>query len=216
MAWGRKTGNAEGYTRSVGSDALELAVRVEAARRSDRPDEARRIAKKALQAAPDGHPARVALALALMDLSDETGAREQLSQYLGALVGTAGMGERPAESSLEPPAEEALAKSSDVPVQMEDEATSPVSASRRKPAAGSHSGFPLDSNSSFATQTMAGLLDRQGDHKRADVIRERLDDRVRQDGGARDAAPSLEEEPDSRRVTETLNAWLRNIERERT
>ena len=49
-----------------------------------------------------------------------------------------------------------------------------------------------------------------------DVIRERLDDRVSQDGGARDAAPSLEEEPDSRRVTETLNAWLRNIERERT
>ena len=216
MAWGRKTGNAEGHTRSVGSDALELAVRVEAARQSDRPDEARQIAKKALQAAPDGHPARVALALALMDLSDEIGAREQLSQYLGALLGTVGMGERPPEPSLERPAEATLAKSLDLPDQMEDETASPVSASRRKPAAGSHSGFPLDSTSSFTTQTMAGLLDRQGDHKRADVIRERLDERVRQDRGAGEAAPALEEEPDSRRVIETLNAWLHNIDRERT
>jgi len=200
MAWGRKKGKAEGQTRSVESDALELAVRVEAARRSDRPDEALEIAKKALQTAPDGHPARVALALALMDLSDEIGAREQLRQYLGALVGTIGMGEEPDDSSLEPTLE----------------AASPVSAFSRKPASGSHSGFPLDSASSFTTKTMAGLLDRQGDHKRADVIRERLDERVRQDAGVGDRASSSdEEESDSRRVTETLNAWLRNIERGR-
>ena len=215
MAWGRKTRSAQGHTRSVESDELALAARMEVARRSGHPDEARQIAQEALQAAPDGHSARLALAMALMDLSDDRGAREQLGQYLGALMREAGMEEQvgSAELASEPRAEEALAQSLDGAG--EHEMSSGEPASRRKLTGSSPSGFPLDSTSSFTTQTMAGLLDRQGDHKRADVIRERLDERVRQDEGAGEMASSTLEESDSRRVMETLNTWLENIERER-
>ncbi|MEE3326004.1 MAG: hypothetical protein VX252_01555 [Myxococcota bacterium] len=205
-----------------------MAARVEATRRSDGAHRARQMAEAELAKAPDSHPARIALALALLDLEDPHAARGQLRQYLDSLVAKRGTEsvKRDELSSLEastepaPSAlsrelsaawagEEALSSGSPEPASETGEVN--VDASRRSQARARGESL-FGTTSSFATQTMAGLLDRQGDHKRADVIRESLDDRMAPEE-EKERAADTEEPAEDQRVIQTLQAWLRNVER---
>jgi hypothetical protein len=85
--------------------------------------------------------------------------------------------------------------------------------------------FELTASKSFATQTMAGLLDRQGDHSGAESIRESIggdspDVTVTAELDAAEApetvSPASMLDPDSserQRVLATLEQWLHNLQR---
>ena len=234
MAWDGESGDAGGRTGSGNGGDLDMAARVEEARLREGAVRARDLAEAELQKAPGDHPARVALAMALMDLGDPQAARDQLAQYLESLLTARPPAGDPAPSTPAeadgaelPPSpltrelsaswagEGAAAGSDPVPVST----SSPEVPERgRRPSKGSGRGeFPFGTTSSFATQTMAGLRDRQGDQRRADVIRESLDRGAPAQEEPEEAPVQAlkAEDEEEQRIVQTLNVWLRNIERER-
>ena len=251
MAWDKKTGDALGRTGSEKGEDLDMAARVEEARLRNGARQAIDMAQGELSKAPDSHPARLALALALMDLDDPQAARDQLSQYLGSILAerAASVADSVVAPTVEPQAEpppSALSRelsaswAGDAAEPSADAGVAPVMPSenpgRGKRSKGTSGGeFPFGTTSSFATQTMAGLLDRQGDHRRADVIRESLDggplhEEEPHEAASPSPAPSSSpapapaaapaarpraEDEEAERIVQTLNVWLENIERER-
>ena len=201
MAGGRESSGAEGGSTVSGQPVVpeasdvEFEPKAESKGRKGRSRQARRLANRGLETALHEEAGPVALALTLLDLGDLEGARSQLAQILA-----------PAEDSDRV----TRPKSSMRPERESD--PSPTDGATGHRDRGDE--FLLDRSPVFATQTMAGLLDRQGDHIRADVIRERLAERVRTRESVAPAQPVPEPRPQAARVLETLDTWLQNLQRE--
>lgn len=227
MAWGRKSGEPGGQAGSETVEDLAMAARVELTRRSQGAGPAIQMAEEELAKAADSHPARVALALALMDLDRVEEARHQLLRYLGSARVDRPESDVTADvPRVTDPASSALSRELSAswagehafpenPLPPVRESDASQSASGRRSQSGPRGDFPFGATSSFATQTMAGLLDRQGDHKRADVIRESLDERMALPPKREERPAERPESGEDQRVVQTLEAWLRNLERER-
>ena len=230
MAGGRKSSGARGGRVGAERPTKTQASDGEAEGLADSgPSKGSRHSDPGLELAPDTDVGRVALALRLMDSGDIAGARGQLSQVLAPAPDSKQV--RRSEAPLSPEREPDPKHFGDDPRQsnsdddlwaLEPERASTDTYSPMDPAAPSddfpeHTGvdhaskaaFVLARSPAFATQTMAGLLDRQGDHIRADGIRERLDEREQ----ARESKASPR--PHVARALETLDSWLRNLQRER-
>jgi hypothetical protein len=173
----------------------------EAQRRSGRPAEAERIARRGLAQDSGSLPLRVALALALLDQRRFEFAREELVRGL--------------EAAAAAPAELSEQELSDAFEQAEPETEHLVDADRvAQQALREVELGPTDeispareSDSLFATHTMAELLERQGDRAGAERIRSRLE-RTRGDLEAAGGG-----EPRGRVVRE-LERWLANLRTE--
>ena len=227
MAWGRKSGEPGGQAGSETVEDLAMAARVELTRRSQGAGPAIQMAEEELAKAADSHPARVALALALMDLDRVDEARHQLLRYLDSALAESPETDATADAArVSEPDPSALSRELSAswagesafpanPLPSSRESDPAQVSTGRRPQAGARGDFPFGATSSFATQTMAGLLDRQGDHKRADVIRESLDERMVLPPKREERPAERPESGEDQRVVQTLEAWLRNLERER-
>lgn len=200
-----------GDPRGVGFAAL-----AEAERRAGRPDEALRIADRGLCEQPQLVAGRVARSLALLDLGRPDEARDELLAVLGAVpdhpiglraledtgasrAGAGGPFDDLGEAELETAFEEAEAS----PEEMLD-ANHVAEAVLRSVDDGVPEGIPVEDDSPFATETVAGLLERQGHEREARAVRDVIS---RRREGPR---PSL---GDRARMIATLEGWLENIRR---
>jgi hypothetical protein len=190
----------------------------EAERRAGRPEQARRLAEAALVEEPFELAGRAVLALACLDLGDAAGARLALEPaVLGFAVG------RPEPIALGPATGEAFAVQSDPLADLaENELEHAFANAESGPAdvwttdrvaeaalrdveRGEPEGVSLDDpGSPFATETVAGLLERQGEPARAQAIRRVLE-------GREDATLAPEER---KRWVSTLERWLENLRRD--
>jgi len=191
----------------------------EAERRAGRPEPARRLAEAGLMDEPHHLEGRAVLALACLDLGDVEGARRALEPALAGLavsapapleVGSALEGEPfPVQSDplldlAENEVEHAFAhaESEEVEVWTTDRV---AEAALRAVEAGRPEGVALEAPASpFATETVATLLERQGDAERARAIRRTLEREV--------AEASLVPE-ERKRWIGTLERWLDNLRR---
>ena len=190
----------------------------EAERRAGRPEQARRLAEAGLVEEPYELSGRLVLALACLDLLDFESARHALEPAvagwsldvpeplaLGSDEGEAfAVQSDPladlAENELERAFDHAEAETAEVWT------TNRVAeAALRAVERGEPEGVRLhEPDSPFATETVANLLERQGDPGRARAIRRALTDEA--------AAAALE--PDARkRWVSTLERWLDNLRR---
>ncbi len=194
MGRGKRRGQTDAEMHELhgqSAEDLKLLSRADQARREGRTAEARRIAEALLDRAPALHVARVTLALTLLELEETQAASRQLERFLDPLVSqpgpqVEGSANSARDSNVEQPSVSPLAglgeawvpegKAFQSDAERGQEAAGAETVKRSRSRAGSDSVFALGRSSAFATQTMAGLLDRQGDHTRADVIREHLDD----------------------------------------
>lgn len=204
-------------------------------RRLGRTEEARRVAEAGLEAVPENPAGRVALALTLLDLDQVELAREQLAGALSSLrVHPAlALREEPADTAsgaLEGDVEEieidrAFESAEAQADEMLDANKLVEQALRREDLHEPEGDFsPLSSSKTYATRTMAKLLERQGDRAAADAVRAALG---RGAGGELDAAAAPEalevgvpagraarrDPAQSARILSTLQTWLQNIRR---
>jgi tetratricopeptide (TPR) repeat protein len=185
----------------------------EAERRAGRPDAALRIAQEGLRLHPDRAAGRVALGLALLDLGRVDDARAELARVLedvpdhpvaiGALAASgadaATSFEDLAEAELESAFEGAAAEAEEM-VDANDLAAAALRAVERE----AEDLSLAEPDSPFATETVAGLLERQGHEGRARAVRDVI--------SQRSLAP--EQGSDERgRVIQTLERWLENLRR---
>jgi hypothetical protein len=198
------------------SEATSWIRDAEAARRAGRPEQARRLAEAGLVEEPYELSGRVVLALACLDLLDFESARHALEPAvagwsldapeplaLGSDEGEAfAVQSDPladlAENELERAFDHAEAETAEVWT------TNRVAeAALRAVERGEPEGVRLhELDSPFATETVANLLERQGDPGRARAIRRALTDEA--------AAAALA--PDARkRWVSTLERWLDNL-----
>jgi hypothetical protein len=190
----------------------------EAARRAGRPEQARRLAEAGLVDEPYETAGRIVLALACLDLGDADAARRALEPALAGWSSAA-----PEALTLEPHEDEPFQVQSDPLADLAenelerafDHAESePVEAwtTNRVAEAALHAveeGTPegvsrAEDGSPFATETVANLLDRQGDPERARAIRRSLQSETEERARV----------PDERkRWVGTLERWLDNLRR---
>jgi len=203
--------------------AAEFATLVEALRRQGRLEDARRVAAAGLAIRPDDAAGRLALGLTLLDLGEADRARGELERAMAAIAGDeldalagepgVASGEAPAwlsdtpsegvgDAELDAAFEDAEALCDEIldAHQIAEQAI-------RQDRLDAPEGFTLDTTSTFATETMARLLDTQGDSQGADAIRERIG------AGEPTAPPRGATRPD--RVLAVLESWLDNLERNR-
>ena len=200
-------------------EAAEFAREAEARRRAGHPEQARRLAEAGLMDEPHDFAGRAVLALACLDVGDLSGARRALEPAVARLASAA---REPIE--VDPPLDEPFNVQSDP---LEDLAENELENAFAEVASDSvevwttnrvaeaalrsvEEGVPegvdelTDPRSPFATETVATLLERQGDPDRARAIRESLELEVQ-------AASEL---PDERRHwIGTLERWLDNLRR---
>lgn len=209
---------------------MDFAAEAERRRRAGDPQAAVAIAEQGLAEDPANHSGRVALALALMDLGDSQRAREQLEMAVpsapeeaGALLPTEpepALGGDLGEDELEI----AFAQAETNPDEM-------LSANKvvEQTLANEHvevpeGAFDVTESATYATETMASLLEGQGRTGDAETLRGSfvhsapgfLDDGTARTGS--DAAPELELEldvgadyADRLRIVATLETWLYNL-----
>jgi len=165
--------------RAIGRDdavyvgeAPTLASLAEGRRRAGDPEAALRIAREALLEDPDAADARATVLLALLDLGREAEARDELESIAAP----------PAADDVHDDAEEGLpldVLADDELEQAFAEATPEADAMRdaNEVAFEAMRAVELDlpELAPFQTQTMAALLERQGDHAGARAIREALE-----------------------------------------
>jgi hypothetical protein len=200
------------------SEATSWVRDAEAERRAGRPEQARRLAEAGLVEDPHELSGRLVLALACLDLSDSEGAREALEPAVAAwsldlpqpLALASDDGEAFAVQSdpLADLAENELEHAFD---HAEAELAEVWTTNRVAEAAlqaverGAPEGVRLEQpDSPFATETVANLLERQGDPGRARAIRRALT------GEAEEAALTANER---KRLVSTLERWLDNLRR---
>jgi hypothetical protein len=165
------------------------ATLAESARRSGRPAEAERIARRHLDADPGSLRARVALALALLDQRRVDAAHIELVQGLDA-SGELTEGElEDAFEAAEPDADQLVDANRVAEQALQEAELGPTD--------------EIAPQGPFATRTMAELLERQGDREGAARIRSKLEP-------ARRAAPSPASER-RRSVVRELERWLSNL-----
>lgn len=199
----------------------------EANRRAGRTKEAERVAREGLRHSPESVAGRVALALALLDLDQLDDARLELRRVVDNVP----------DHPLASQAFEATGRATDGPAVLSDIADAELDsafadaesdrdemldANRLAEAAvaAAEQGVPegveaATSDSPFATETMASLLDEQGHSDDARAVRDSLAER----------APALQPTDTPRsggladevrlRVIATLERWLENLRRSR-
>ena len=206
----------------------------EANRRAGRAKEAERVAREGLRERPSFVAGRVALSLALLDLGHIDEARDELTQVLetipdhalaeNALRHAAPRGDAAIEEPQETPgplsdlAEDELENAFQEAEAQPDEmlsASHVVAAAVRGVEQDEPEGvMSFPENSSFATETVAGLLEEQDHLGEAQAMRKALQ--------APAAAMTLDTEPDvslpdavsdRARVIATLERWLENLRR---
>jgi hypothetical protein len=207
-------------SESQTSEAGSWARDAEARRRAGHADQARRLAEAGLVDEPHDFAGRAVLALACLELGDVEGARRALEPAVAGLSSVArealdagpslenepfAVQSDPLEDLAENELEHAFA-------QVESEAVEIWTTNRVAEAAlrsveeGRPEGVaPLGEPASpFATETVATLLERQGDPVRARAIRRTLEREV-------EAASEVPEE--RKRWIGTLERWLENLRR---
>jgi hypothetical protein len=207
-------------SESQTSEGGDWAREAEAKRRAGHPEQARRLAEAALVDEPHDHAGRAVLALACLDLGDLAGARRALEPLVSRLAPAAhapldagptlddepfAVQSDPLEDLAENELEHAFA-------QVESEAVEVWTTNRvaeaalRSVEAGRPEGVAelAEPESPFATETVATLLERQGDPERARAIRRTLE-------------PEVEVEADvpepHKHWVGTLERWLDNLRR---
>jgi tetratricopeptide (TPR) repeat protein len=195
-----------------------LGAQAEAERRAGRPERARELAQAALDHAAPHPSAHAAFVLALIDCGDLVSAHRALERAYLALGGElVEPGDAHAGESWEPSAaplaalaeaelESAFEAAESQPDEMHD-ANQVAAAALELVEDGTPEGVDLTSTDSpFATETVASLLERQGRPERAGEVRSAARARgqlreVRLDEGRR------------ARVVATLTRWLDNLRR---
>lgn len=202
------------------SERSHFARDAEARRRAGHPEQARRLAEAGLVEEPHDVAGRAVLALACLDVGDLDGARRALEPAVAPLAVAArqpieappALDDEPfavqsdpledlAENELERAFEHAESEAVEVWTtnRVAEAALRSVEGGRPEGVAGL-----AEPSSPFATETVASLLERQGDADAARAIRESLELEVR---SARDV-PELRE-----RWIGTLERWLDNLRR---
>lgn len=197
-----------------GATSQELAARAEAERRTGRPEAARDLAQAAVDhAAP--HPcAHAAFVLALIDCGDLVSAHRALERAYAAFGGTVGGEQQAPEPSPEPAlgalGDEELENAFEVAEAQADEmhdANHVAAAALEVVEDGAPEGVNLAApDSPFATETVAALLERQGQRGRADDVRSAL----RMRGRFREQRL---DEARREQVLAKLSRWLDNLRR---
>jgi len=206
----------------------------EANRRAGRAKEAERVAREGLRERPDFVAGRVALSLALLDLGQLEEARSELMQVLEAIPDHA-LAEnalRHAEVPDYVPAEERQETSGPLGDLDEEElenafqeaeaqsdemlsASQVIAAAVRGVEQDEPEGvMSLTADSSFATETIADLLEQQDHTAEAQVIREALEAPVH--STTPDTEPDVplpDTASDRARLIATLERWLENLRR---
>jgi tetratricopeptide (TPR) repeat protein len=188
----------------------------EANRRAGRLDEAERVAREGVLRRPELVSGRVALALALLDLGRTEEARAELERALQevpdhplALASFARAGGTALESLADDEIEGAFAEAEAAVGEMVDANEVAAEALRAADLDAPEGVFPAEPDSPFATQTVAGLLERQGHRAEADALRQELSRRTDPER----LAPAPLAEAQRERVIATLERWLDNLRR---
>jgi len=203
--------------RGSESDSVALAARAERLRRTGEPEQARALASAALEADASNAAAHLAFVLALIDSGDRRSAHNALESAYDALGGEI-EGVEPEGLAAGEPAPLALAALDDG--ELEDafdaaetqrdemhDANHVAAAALELVEDGLPEGVDLTSaESPFATETVASLLERQGQRDRADEVRTA----ARMRGQFREQRL---DEARRDRVVETLTRWLDNLRR---
>lgn len=204
----------------AGDDSSEaLASRAEAERRAGRPERAREFAERALAGDAPHASAFVAHALALIDSGDLVGAHRALEHAFLALGGELqeelvavaidefdSSDAEPLATLAEDELESAFEAAEAQPSEMHD-ANHVAAAALRLIEDGEPEGVDLaSSDSPFATETIATLLESQGQPARAGAVRSA----ARARGRSRDARL---DEVRRDQVAATLSRWLENLRR---
>jgi tetratricopeptide (TPR) repeat protein len=204
---------------AVAADAAAFPALAEALRREGRAAEAERVARRGLAREPESAEGSVALGLALLDQGRDAEARQVLEDRLDAVL--AALGPRapapPPSEALEGFGESLTAPELDRAFALaETDAEEMIDADRVAEEAlhrtdpdplGVIAGSP---DSPYATQTMADLLERQGDAEAASLLRTNLRK------PAAPASPSGGGRSRRRGTVATLERWLENLRRPRT
>jgi len=197
--------------RPSDSESAELAARAESARRAGQLDRARELAGAALESAAAHPAAHVAYVLALIDSGDLVSAHRALEHAYTALGGVVEPSEDAREAApLAALADDELEYAFDAAEAQRDEmhdANHVAAATLELVEEGTPEGVDLASaDSPFATETVAGLLERQGQRARADEVRSA----ARMRGQFREQRL---DEVHRERVVATLTRWLDNLRR---
>jgi hypothetical protein len=203
-------------TRTSESSSLELAARAERERRIGEPERARELAQAALETGATHAAARIAHVLALIDCGDLVSAHRALEDAYDALGGEvaalelAEIAAAPAPATLAALGDDELEHAFDAAEAQPDEmhdANHVAAAALELIEDGLPEGIDLTSTESpFATETVAGLLERQGQRQRADEVRT----------AARARGQFREQRLDEARrehVVATLSRWLEQLRR---
>jgi hypothetical protein len=193
--------------------SAELAAQAERERRAGRPERARELAQAALDCAAPHPAARIAHVLALVDCGDLVSAHRALEAAYAAFGGELATGDdahEPAPAPLAALADDELEDAFETAEAERDEmhdANHVAAAALELIEDGVPEGVDLTSaRSPFATETVASLLERQGQRERADEVR----------SAARARGQFREQRLDEarrERVVATLSRWLDNLRR---
>ncbi len=201
------------------ADSAALAARAEGERRAGRPERAREFAEAALETGAPHPAARVAHVLALIDCGDLVGAHRALERAYVALGGALedeheviaaepiGLGDpAPLAALADDELENAFDAAEAQPDEMHD-ANHVAAAALELVEDGVPEGVDLTAaESPFATETIATLLESQGQSERASEVRSA----ARMRGQFREARL---DEARRERVVATLSRWLDNLRR---
>ncbi len=218
------------------TDALRLAGQLE---------RARAVAAAGLERVPDNVSGRVAMGLVLLELGEIEAAHAQLEpvvellspleEIMSARPASAGAAHAGDSNSAPAPVsdpgiaeaeiESAFDQAESIPDQMLDATEVAQEAMRVEALDAPEEGFSPSSHPSFATATMADLLEKQGDSAQADAIRASINPdaqtAVTQVAGVNaetvtgQSGPVAEEAPASASAGDvaTLESWLQNLRR---
>jgi hypothetical protein len=232
----------ERVSRNPGSP--EFPALVDALRRAGQLQEARRVALSGLEHVPDNVAGSVSLGLVMLETGDAEAARRELSRVLENVPGRIADVEIAAASAApQPPAEsmgfegeevaadeieraidhaesdpEQMLSANDIAVQAMEQAIA------SEPSEGPPLAFSPAEHPTYATETMAGLLERQGERSAAEKIRASIassgESQVLDAAAAPEEVAPLatgtegEQELAGRdKILATLESWLQNLRR---
>jgi Flp pilus assembly protein TadD len=185
-----------------------FAAFAESQRRAGRPAEAEAVARRGLEHKPESREGRLVLALALLDLGRELEARFELSRLAEEVLAAKGLGPLAAASDHLSDAEfdRAFDRAEADPDEIIDPNRVVEDTIERTDRGIDLVGHPLSeeiaAGATFATETMAGLLERQGDGRGAAGIRAALEA-----GGLPASGDAAR-----KRAIAVLERWLCNIQ----
>lgn len=188
--------------------AQGFAAFAESRRRAGHPSEAEAVARRGLERKPESREGRLVLGLALLDQGRELEARFELSRLAEEILAAQGLGRLADAEAHVSDAEfdRAFDQAETDPDELIDPNRVVEETIERADPDIDLEGHPLSEaiapGATFATETMAGLLERQGDGLGAAGIRAVL---------ASDGLPASNDAAQERAIA-ALERWLRNIQ----